>query len=275
MHTTKKLPLAPICLIGASGVGKTRFVKALASITNSTFINYDYARISGHQINSVEWCSEENFEKSEVHFFTKAIHQARISGKPDIIFFFDELDKMLPSLNKDGHVLSDHLHLALLKALSTALREILDHYLGFAIELGNILIVAAVNKRLSEVAEEYLPLEKRFIEVVFKDLNPALKAQITLNYAQEQFSEVGLEFTPQDEQQIMELAESDRDPGVHQLIKQVEIYTSNRNSDSVLLGTIWESIKSTPAMETAASKFEASLRQMPESKGRMKRRHTM
>jgi ATP-dependent Lon protease len=162
----------------------------------------------------------------------------------------------------------------LLKVLNANLQEIKDYYLNFDIELGNILIVAATNKRFSELSDEHIPLQNRFVEIKFNDLMPEIKTQITLNYVQKQFSEVGLNFTQQDEQQIRKLIQSDSNPGVRQLLLQAQNYTSNRNSESVLFGTVWGSDKNVPVVESAASKFESSLSQRHSAKG-LKRRNTM
>lgn len=270
MYTDKKLPLAPICLIGGPSVGKTRFVEALAGITNSILIKYSASKYtSNHDYLYPTWVYHEEFKQTRVHFLTNALYQAKISGKKNIIFFFDELDKILPSAEPD--VLP-----SLLTTLNSNLQQVDDIYLNLEIKLENIILIAAVNRKLSELSPAYIPLQDRFIEINFNNLTSELKTEITLNSVQIQFSELALEFTEKDKQQIIQLAVSDKNPGVRQLILQAKSYTANRNSDTILSGTIWENLKIPQDNEIAKSKFEAlENHKLEKIKINLKRRNTI
>lgn len=156
-----------LCLVGPPGVGKTTLAQAIARAlsrpiqTISLAGTYDAAIIRGHR---------RVYTGSEPGMLASALQAA---GMLAPVILLDEIDKISDQSNRGS------IGTALLQALDPSLnRHYRDEYLGFTIDLSQVLFIATAN----QVDDIYPPLRSRMRVLKFWGYSADEKLVIARDY---------------------------------------------------------------------------------------------
>jgi hypothetical protein len=238
--SSKKLPVNPVYLCGDPGVGKTRFIVQLAKILDIPIVHYEPQPKRGDDDWVSKYCYGREFDEKHLHPFTTLLHLMKKDNKEFGIFFIDELDKYFSE--KDPN---NDLSIFLLKLLNPDKTSVEDPYLSIEFPTKNILLVCTGNKKLSDISEELVSLESRFVKIKFPSIPQELKLDIALENAKTFFDR---SLTDLERSDIKELVENDKDPdtdktrsGVRQLIMDVQFYFRETQNKQFFENTNWSS----------------------------------
>lgn len=143
---TGNIRIMPTILLGAPGIGKTKYAKALAEILKTGFMSVDMASLTGPWILTGNNSTWQNAKQGK---FLEAMVKSPTASP---IFLLDELDKA----SKDSrHDTMGCLYQILESETATEFR---DEYVDFEFDMSGLIVIASANStdRLSE------PLLSRF-----------------------------------------------------------------------------------------------------------------
>lgn len=226
----EKMPISPIYLKGAPGTGKTRFVNLLAETLQIPIINFEYLVTNIDDDNSNQYNYGASFREKKVHPFTKLVYKMKTKHKNIGVFFIDELDKNFSHNDKK-------LGVFLLKLLNPDKEFVEDPYLGINISIKETLVICTGNKNLPEISDDLTSLENRFVTIEFPALSNELKKNIALEHAQKYFKR---DLTFDETNYVDHMVISDKNPGVRQLIMNIQAYAREKTQYTIFNGTQWQ-----------------------------------
>lgn len=233
-YNSNKCPIAPIYLFGEPGVGKTRFVEQVANIINARLVAYASPQSPGY----ATWTEHGPFENKNMNFISRGIKDCKDQKKDCVVLFLDELDKLL--IPKNRYTVDPAVDL--LKLLNIGNTSVKDDYLGYEVNIENVLIVAAGNTELHKIdIPEAEALSTRFVKVHFSNLNDDMKLDIAFQrfkYRQSQDSSVDLTASIH-QKNIKRIASADKHPGARQLLAAVDNYINQQMCANMFHGTPW------------------------------------
>jgi ATP-dependent Lon protease len=240
MTQKKRIPICPIYLCGEPGVGKTRFVNLLSEKLDipikileeedTNVIGYYSKIISSHTI---------SFKRENMSPITNIIYEWKNNGKIMGIIFVDELDKMISKEVENSHKYSK-IGRFLLKILGTGNTHLRDPYIDIDIDVSNMLVICTGNKKLSEISDDFKPLEERFITINFPSVNMETKIIIALKYANECLFR---DLSKEERIAVISITKEDTHSGVRILKQNVEIYVRKIQFDDLFKDTTWKKNK--------------------------------
>lgn len=203
-------PISGIFLVGAPGVGKTRFVKHLGEILRTKIYEFDPKK------EKIElWVKSVKEQYSKFSVFTRmALEANKNEGKP-LILFIDEIDKKINFNMLD----------VLLELLGDSKsRKMRDPALGVSVTLPtNLIVVCASNKSLEEIiikSAKYAPLKSRFIEIFIPNISKEVQLKVTVDYVRTIYPNI----TEDDEKFIRDVIYKTSYPGMRELFNISNTY---------------------------------------------------
>lgn len=210
------IPINPVYLLGNPGVGKTYFVKKMSEILNIPIIQGSIIDYNYHQISH----GTQKFDEKMIHMYLKALHTAITTKKTrTFIMFIDEFDK---KLSRTSNVL---------EYMNCNNNEVHDDYIDITSDIGDILPVCAGNKKISKVHKVHMPLEDRFVTIIFPKMSQDIKRNIIYNVMNIPQS-AGIDL----------LINADKFHGLRQLIMKINMYRSSVMGQEFFKGTNWEKL---------------------------------
>lgn len=232
--SNENLPISPIYLVGPPGTGKTRFVEELSKELNISIINITKDDFSSNRHMSFdEYLSK--FDEKNINILGKIAYETYKKNEKNIIVFIDELDKMLQGSKRDRKEIERNL----LMLIKPDLTSYVDRYLGIEIKLPNMLLITTGNKKLSDIDNALKPLESRFIEIQFNSINKATKWLIIYSYLETQLNKKGIQINDKIIEDVSEIYNNDNEPGIRQLIMNVDSYIQYYVRIPLFEGTSW------------------------------------
>lgn len=221
MMNEEKHDLSPIYLLGASGIGKTKFVNDLAKVL-------DVPLIIGNMNNNrnQRYEDDEKFSISYLDQYTRALYESTTKhNSKTCILFLDEFDKKIDKYNTN-----------LLNSLNAG-KSIYDGELGIDVNIQNILLICAGNRRITAVHKHLQALENRFIIVKFPKMSENLKKEISMKHVME-----NIDITKVNINKLNELISNDKNHGVRQLLMELNIFIHNCLSKEMFKNTRWHKL---------------------------------
>jgi len=216
-NPTDNISLNPIYLLGSPGTGKTKFVNDLAKILDIPVIAGSFDSFKHHP-------GETKFNENAVHMYVKALHQAIKTRKTrTFILFIDEFDKRLERMSN------------ILYYLNSNNNVIEDECLQISVNIGNILLICAGNKSITQVHKCHIPLDNRFIKINFPKIPNNLKKTIVYNTIKKYENRLNYN-------EIDQIINKDKLHGIRQLLMDVNTNISNQLGKKLFKGTRWENI---------------------------------